>query len=61
MLQAIETSLPVRGFTDQWTQTLQQPPASKWRRPYAEQGKIERVIPLIFALLWLLLFLGRVL
>ncbi len=59
VLHRVEVALPVRVFTDEWA-VLQQPPASRWQRRYAEQGKVERAVPWIFAALWVVLFVGRV-
>jgi hypothetical protein len=59
VINAIEEQLPVRIFSDEWNILKGDPPRS-WRTRYAELGTVERVIPGIFALLYVMLFLGRV-
>ena len=60
VLHAIETSLPVRLFKDEWD-ALQARPSS-WRKPrYSELGKIERRVPWVFALLWIGLAISKAL
>ena len=55
----MEEDLPVKIFSDEWN-ILKKDPVKPWRMGYAELGTVERVIPSIFALLYILLFLGRV-
>lgn len=47
VLQAIESDLPVRLFSDEW-ERLKGDPVKGWRGRYAELGFAERAIPCIF-------------
>lgn len=58
VLQDMETRLPVRLFADEWSK-LQARPSSLLRPRYSELGRNERVVPWIFAVLWVGLFLAR--
>lgn len=60
VINGIEMHLPVKVFSDEWD-ALKSKPTNPRRMPYAELGAVERVIPGIFALLYVILFLGRVL
>jgi hypothetical protein len=51
--------LPIQVFSDEWA-TLKKDPVRAWRKRYAELGTIERIVPAVFALLYVLLFVGRV-
>lgn len=51
--------LPIRAFAEEWEQ-LKRDPVSRWRRRYAELGTVERVVPVVFAALYVVLFVGRV-
>ena len=42
--------LAVRPFTDEWSE-LKRDPVATWRNRYAELGTVERVMPVLFALL----------
>jgi hypothetical protein len=59
VINSIEKQLPVKIFSDEWD-ILTKVPVNSWRTRYAELGTVERVIPGVFALLYILLFLGRV-
>lgn len=59
VINAVEKELPVKVFTDEWA-SLKQDPVPKWRGRYAELGTIERVVPVVFVALYVLLFVGRV-
>lgn len=59
VINKIEEDLPVKVFTDEWT-AIQHDAATGKKRRYIRLGTTERFIPWIFALLYLLLFLGRV-
>jgi hypothetical protein len=59
VINSMEEQLPVRIFSDEWD-VLTKVPAKSWRTRYAELGTVERVIPGVFALLYVMLFLGRV-
>jgi hypothetical protein len=41
-------------FTDEWEE-LKKDPVKKWRPRYAEQGAVERIVPVVFLLLYLAL------
>lgn len=53
----IETKLPVEIFAKEWEQ-LKKDPVKGWRGRYAEQGTVERVVPVIFALLYAAAIIG---
>jgi len=58
VLHAVEANLPVRLFKDEWD-ALQARPSS-WRKPrYSELGRIERLVPWVFALLWIGLLVSK--
>lgn len=59
VINAVEKNLPVRIFSDEW-KSLKKDPVPGWRGRYAELGTVERVVPIVFAGLYILLFLGRV-
>lgn len=59
VINAIEENLPVKVFTDEWA-VLQGRLKTGWIRRYVQLGTTERLIPWIFASLYVLLFLGRV-
>lgn len=59
VINAVEKGLPLKVFSNEWD-TLQEGRMKGWRGRYAELGDIERIIPIVFAFLYLLLFLGRV-
>lgn len=58
VINGMEERLPQRIFSDEWA-SLKQDPIPSWRGRYAELGTVERVVPWVFAFLYLLLFLGR--
>lgn len=55
----IERQLPVRVFTDEWN-SLKTDPIKTWRQRYAELGTVERVVPWVFVVLYVTLFLAEV-
>ena len=59
VINAIEEDLPVKVFTDEWA-VLQNRVHTGWNKAYIQLGTTERLIPWIFAFLYVLLFLGRV-
>jgi hypothetical protein len=59
VINNMEEKLPVRIFSDEWD-ILKKAPATSWSKRYAELGAVERIIPGVFVLLYILLFLGRV-
>jgi hypothetical protein len=58
VINAIEEDLPVKVFSDEWA-AIQREPGGRKRR-YLQLGTTERLVPFIFAVLYVLLFLGRV-
>ena len=56
-INKLEEGLPVKIFTDEWDQ-LRRDPVHGWRKRYAELGTSERVIPVVFAVAHLLVFVG---
>lgn len=58
VLHDMEDRLPVRLFADEWAR-LQARPTSLLRPRYSELGRNERIVPWIFAVLWVGLFLAR--
>jgi hypothetical protein len=59
VINAMEEDLPVKMFTDEWS-ALQSGLRTGRNKRYVQLGTTERLIPGIFALLYVLLFLGRV-
>lgn len=59
VINGLEGSLPVKIFSDEWA-TLKSDPVKAWRGRYAELGTIERIVPAVFAFLYVLLFVGRI-
>jgi hypothetical protein len=59
VINSMEEQLPVKIFSDEWD-NLKKAPVKSWRRRYTELGTVERIIPGVFALLYIMLFLGRV-
>jgi hypothetical protein len=54
----MEKRLPEKIFTHEWD-SLKNDPVPSWRARYAELGLVERIIPWIFAFLYIVLLLGR--
>jgi len=50
----------VKIFSDEW-KYLKMDPIPGWRGRYAELGTVERIVPWVFATLYLLLAMGRIL
>jgi hypothetical protein len=48
----IEKELPIQIFAKEWEQ-LKKDTVKEWRARYAEQGTVERVVPGIFAVLYI--------
>lgn len=59
VINKLEERLPVQIFQDEWN-SLKRYPLPPLRKRYAELGYVERVIPGVFAALYVLLYLGRV-
>ncbi|MCX4562160.1 hypothetical protein OHA02_39020 [Streptomyces phaeochromogenes] len=57
VINRLEEDIPVKIFTAEW-EALKGDPASNRRKRYAELGTSERVVPLVFAVAHLILFLG---
>lgn len=52
VINAIEADhLPIKLFADEW-QYLRKDPVKSWRQRYAELGQVERIVPVLFALLY---------
>ncbi|MCC9308501.1 hypothetical protein LN042_15630 [Kitasatospora sp. RB6PN24] len=60
VINALEEQLPVKVFSEEWAH-LTAERSTSWRVRYAELGFSERMIPWVFALLHLLLCLGKLL
>jgi hypothetical protein len=60
VINKIEEQLPIKIFSDEWT-TLKQDPVPSWRARYAELGVSERQVPVIFMMVHVFLFVGRLL
>jgi hypothetical protein len=48
VLLEMEKQLSAKPFTDEWG-LLKQDPVTKWRGRYAELGLVERIVPVVFA------------
>lgn len=59
VINGIEESLPAKIFSEEWAELKNARGKFRSRR-YVELGTSERIIPGVFALLYVLLFLGRV-
>lgn len=57
VINRLEEDLPVKIFTAEW-KALKGNPTPNQRKRYAELGTSERVVPLVFALAHLILFVG---
>ncbi len=60
VINQMEDQLPVPIFRREW-ESLKNDPAKGWRGRYAELGTVERVVPWVFAVLYLNIFLAEVL
>jgi hypothetical protein len=59
VINRLEEQLPVHVFADEWV-ILKEDRVEGWRGRYAELGAVERIVPAVFAALYLLLFVGRI-
>ncbi|HEX5403733.1 MAG TPA: hypothetical protein VFX16_15685 [Pseudonocardiaceae bacterium] len=59
VINSIEPSLPVHVFSDEWD-SLKKDPIPGWRGRYAELGSVERTVPVIFTVIYVLIFVGRI-
>ncbi|MET9864968.1 hypothetical protein ABZZ16_01965 [Streptomyces sp. NPDC006386] len=57
VINKVEERLPIRIFADEW-ESLKRDPIPRWRKRYAELGTSERVVPLVFSVAHLTLFVG---
>ncbi|MFE9814049.1 hypothetical protein [Streptomyces sp. NBC_00236] len=57
VINQLEDRLPVKIFADEW-EALKSDPIPAWRRRYAELGTSERIVPLVFGAVHLILFVG---
>ncbi|GGX33727.1 RipA family octameric membrane protein [Streptomyces lomondensis] len=57
VINKLEEYLPAQIFADEW-EALKSDPIPSWRKRYAELGTSERIVPLVFALAHLILFVG---
>jgi len=48
----METRLPAEPFNDEWTYLKKHEPLPFWERRYAELGTVERVVPCVFAAIY---------
>jgi hypothetical protein len=48
VINEMEERLPAQPFNDEW-KSLKGDPVKRWRKRYAELGTIERVVPVVFA------------
>lgn len=53
----IEQQLPLQPFSDEWNH-LKQDPVKLWRPRYAELGFVERLVPPVFAVIFLVIMLS---
>ncbi|MER8073781.1 hypothetical protein ABTZ59_36785 [Streptomyces sp. NPDC094034] len=56
-INKLEERLPARIFADEW-EALKSDPIPGWRKRYAELGTSERIVPLVFVVAHLVLFVG---
>lgn len=54
---SLEKELPMQAFGEEWT-VLKRDPVPKWRPRYAELGTVERVVPVLFGLVNLVLMVS---
>jgi hypothetical protein len=57
VIREMETCLPVQPFDAEW-KYLKKDALPWWKGRYAEQGTVERVVPLVFGALQLMILLG---
>ncbi|WP_433420926.1 RipA family octameric membrane protein [Microtetraspora malaysiensis] len=58
VINKAEEALSLKIFSEEW-RYLRQDPIPSWRSRYAELGTSERAIPWVFAMLHVLMFMGR--
>lgn len=52
VINKMEKMLPAEPFNDEWNE-LKSDPVKKWRRRYAEFNTVERVVPVVFAAIYI--------
>lgn len=52
----LEQRLPAQPFTDEWRE-LKRDPIKRWRPRYAELGFVERIVPAVFAALFIVILI----
>ncbi|MET9294845.1 hypothetical protein [Streptomyces sp. NPDC003077] len=57
VINKLEEQLPAQIFADEW-EALKNDPIPGWRKRYAELGTSERIVPQVFAVAHLILFVG---
>ncbi|MFJ3219516.1 hypothetical protein ACIPLC_26770 [Kitasatospora sp. NPDC086801] len=60
VINELENGLPVKVFTDEWNY-LKETPRPAGRKRYAELGISERIVPWVFAMVYLLILTGTLL
>lgn len=60
VINEIEKELPIKIFTAEWLILKKEQPIPSWRKRYAELGDVERIVPWIFAALYVTLFVADV-
>ncbi|MFB7906018.1 MULTISPECIES: hypothetical protein [unclassified Kitasatospora] len=60
VINELENGLPAKVFTDEWNH-LKQTPRQAGRKRYAELGISERLVPWVFAAVYLVILLGTLL
>ncbi len=60
VINALERELPAHPYTDEWA-ILQDDSVKGWRKRYAEQGTVERIVPVVVACLYILLIIRIIL
>jgi hypothetical protein len=56
VIQGMERQLPASPFQDEWD--LLDPPDKAWRERYFELGLLERVVPTVFAVAFLIILIS---
>lgn len=56
VIQAVEAQLPLQPFSDEWSY-LKQDPVAPLRSRYAELGLVERLVPAVFAAIFVVVIL----
>ena len=59
VINEIEKELPIKIYTEEWL-ILKQKQLTPWRKRYVELGHVERIVPWVFAALYVTLFVADV-